>query len=266
MRAPERGGATRRPHQSRRTRALTAAGAVVAVVGAGVTTALAATRGGGAPTTLAVVAGALAKTSAESYSFNLDSTVQSSGRDMSASVVTGVFSPRHKVGTEMLTTSFEHRLVKARIRFIGKYVYTWVSSGSGLAKPWNMAPVPPPGADRTQGDDLYGFASDLPVSAGQLSGALRYAHAVREAGPTSGRGWIGTKYTFSVRLSGESVTAAVYVDQQGRVRRLVTTTTEEGVATRRDLTFGDFGVQEAVTAPPASQATYTSYPYLGFYF
>jgi hypothetical protein len=247
-------------------RTLVAAGAVVAVVGAGVTTALFAVPGGGAPSALAVVTSALAETSADGYSFSLASTVQFRGRDMSSSVVSGVFGPSHEVGTEMLTTSFEHRPVKARIRFIGKYVYTWVSPGSGLGKPWNKAPVPPPGADRTQGGALYGFVSDHPVTAAELSGVLRYTHAVRDAGPVSGPGWVGTRYTFTARRSGGSVSGAVYVDRQGRVRRLITITIGDGVATRRDLNFGDFGVQEAVTAPPAGQTGYTSYPYWGFYF
>jgi hypothetical protein len=223
-------------------------------------------RGSGASSALAAVTGALTETSAESYSFSLDSTVQSGGRDVSSSVVSGVFSPKHDVGAETLTMSSEHHLTKARIRFIGKYVYTWASSGSGLGKPWNKAPVPAAGADRTQGDDLYGFVSDQPVSADQLSGTLRYAPAVYDAGPVTGPGWVGTKYTFTVRLVGGFVSGVAYVDRQGRVRRLVTTTTGEGVTTRRDLNFGDFGVREAVTAPPASQTAYTSSPYLGFYF
>jgi hypothetical protein len=67
-------------------------------------------------------------------------------------------------------------------------------------------------------------------------------------------------------ISGESVSGTVYVDRQGRVRRLVTITPEGRVTVDRNLTFDDFGVQAAVTAPPASQAEYTSYPYWGFYF
>jgi hypothetical protein len=58
-----------------------------------------------------------------------------------------------------------------------------------------------------------------------------------------------------------------YVDMQGRVRRLMTTTTQKsGLTTYRDLTFGDFGAPVLATAPPASQVQYTSSPYWGFYF
>lgn len=262
----EQGFTARRRHRNRRMRTLVLAGAVVAVAGAGVTTALFAVPGSDAPSALTVVSSALAETSAQSYSFRLDSTVQFRGRDMSSSVVSGVLGPRREVGTEMLTTSSEHRSVKARIRFVGKYVYTWVSRGSGLGKPWNKAPVPPPGASQTEGNGLYGFVSDQPVTAAELSGVLRYTHAVHDVGPVSGPGWAGTKYAFTVRHSGGSVSGAVYVDRQGRVRRLVTITIGDGVATRRALNFGDFGVQAAVIVPPASQTGYTSYPYWGFYF
>jgi hypothetical protein len=260
----EWGTAARRRYGSRR--ALVSAGAVVVVAGAGVMTALFAVSGGGAPSALSTVTGALAKTSAEGYSFSLDSTVQVNGRVRNSSAVSGVFGPMHEVGTELLTTGYEQRPVQARIRFIGKYVYTWVSPGSGLGKPWNKSPVPPLKAGQPQGGDPYGFVSDQPVSGGELSGVLRYAHAVRDAGSVSGPGWVGTKYTFAARLSGESVSGVVYVDRQGRVRRLATISIGGDVTTRRDLTFGDFGVHETVAAPPASQTGYTSTPYQGFYF
>jgi hypothetical protein len=56
------------------------------------------------------------------------------------------------------------------------------------------------------------------------------------------------------------------VDQQGRVRRLVTITTQGRVTTDRYLTFGDFDAPVAVTAPPVSHVKYTSTPYWGFLF
>jgi hypothetical protein len=66
------------------------------------------------------------------------------------------------------------------------------------------------------------------------------------------------------------VSGTVYVDQQGWVRRLVTTTRQGmrlDVTTDRDLTFSDFGAPAPVTAPPASQVKYTSgRPYWGFFF
>ena len=261
--ARNQGIAARWRHGSRRMRILVTAGAVTAAAAA-VTTALLAASGTGAasvgaPSALAAVTSALAKTAAGSYGFSLDS----SGQGMSPHVVSGMVDPGHDLGAELLTTTYKNHPVTARILFIGDYVYTWVSPGSGLGtagKPWNKAPVPPPGPG-------YGYVSDQPVSPAELSGVLRYAHAVHDAGPASGPGWTGTKYTFTAHLSGPTVTATVYVDRQGRVRRLITTVTfKYGFVTRRDITFGDFGAQQAVTAPPASQIKYTSYPYWGFYF
>lgn len=268
---PEQGDAARRGRGRRRMRELAAAGAVAAVAAAGVTAAMLAASASHAPSALAAVTSALAKTSADSYSFSLDSTVQSAGRVRSSDVVTGAFDPRHELGAEVLTW---HGVLsaKAQIRFIGKYVYTWVSPGSGLGtigKPWDKAPVPSPEADILPGDGPYGFVSDRPVSPAGLSGVLRSAGRVSDGGPASGPGWTGTKYAFTASLSGgrESISGTVCVDQQGRVRRLVTITTEEGVTTDRDLTFGDLGAPVSVTAPPVSQVKYTGGgPYWGFYF
>jgi hypothetical protein len=61
-----------------------------------------------------------------------------------------------------------------------------------------------------------------------VSGVLRSAGTVREAGSASGPGWTGTRYVFTVRFpeGQQSLTATVELDQQGRVRRLVTITTQ----------------------------------------
>jgi hypothetical protein len=240
------------------------------VAAAGATAAVFVASASDAPSALAAVTSAVAKTSAESYSFRLNSTVQAAGREMHSDVVSGAFDPRHELGAELLTARGIHPAT-AQIRFIGKYLYTWVSPGSVLGtigKPWNKAPVPAAAADGMPGDDFYGFVSDQPVSPAELSGVLRFAGTVRDGGLASGPGWTGTKYAFTARFfdGRESVTGTVYVDQQGQVRRLVTITTQEGVTTSRDLTFGDFGAPVPVTAPPVSQIEYTSKPYWGFFF
>jgi hypothetical protein len=266
--AREQGTATRRRYWRRRTQLLVAAAATVAATAGGVTAALLMASVNGALPPLAAVTSALAKTSAESYSFSLDSTAQLAGRQVHSDMVSGTFDPRHELGEELLTTTEGKSPVKAQIRFIGKYVYTWESRASGLGKPWNKSPIPRPGAG-AQVIGAYGFVSDRPVSPTELSGALLSAGTVRDAGPASGPGWTGTKYTFTTRLlSGGSVSGTVYVDQQGRVRRLVTITMEGRmtVAMDRDLTFGDFGAPVPVTAPAASQVKYTSTPWWGSYF
>jgi hypothetical protein len=243
-----------------------------AVAAAGVTAALLAASVGPAPSPLAAVVGALAKTSAGSYSFSLDSVVRFRGRKMNSDMVSGVFDPRYGLGTELLATQRPQGPVTAQIRFLGRYVYTREPGSSVLGKPWDKAPVPPVAADGIPPQyEIYGFVTDRPVSPAELSAALRSAGTVREAGSASGPGWTGTRYVFTARFpeAPQSLTATVELDQQGRVRRLVTITTQGkqgNLTTDRDLTFGDFGAPVPVTAPPASQVAYTSRPYWGFLF
>jgi hypothetical protein len=268
--ALEQRDATRR-RRLPRMRLLVAAAAVTVGATGGVTAALLAAPGSHAPSALVTVTGALAKTSAESYSFSLDTMEPSPTSRAQPIVVSGAFDPRNGLGTELLTTRRAKSPVRMQIRFIGKYVYTWLSPGSGLGtigEPWDKAPVPTARADGMPMYDVYGFVTDRPVSPAELSRVLRSAGTVRDQGPASGAGWIGTKYAFSARLPGgrESVSGIMYVDQQGQVRRLVTITTQGRLTTDRDLTFTDFGAPVPVTAPAPSQVQYTSTPYWGFFF
>lgn len=263
----DQGGGARRRRLSRVWLLVAAA-----VAAGGVTAALLAAPGNHAPSPLATVTGALAETSGDSYSFGLDTVVPSYKNMVPPVVVSGAFDPGNGLGTELLTTRSHKHSVLMQIRFIGKYVYTRLSPGSGLgtlAEPWNKSPVPPAGADvMPPGDDLYSFISDRPVSPVELSRVLQSAGTVRDEGAASGPGWTGTRYAFTARFFGgrESVSGTVYVDRRGRVRRLVTTTTQGRLTTDRDLTFTGFGAPVPVTAPPASQVHYTSTPYWGFYF
>jgi len=264
------GAAPAGPGARSRWRLLVAGGGAVAAVG--VTAALLAASAGRAPSPLATVAGALAKTSAGSYRFSLDSVLRFRGREMSSDMVTGAFDPRHGLGTELLVARRPQGPLTAQIRFLDRYVYTRVSGSSALGKPWDKAPVPPVAADGIpRRYEIYGFVTDRPVSPAELSGALRSAGTVREAGSASGPGWTGTRYVFTVRLpqAPQSLTATVELDRQGRVRRLMTITTQgkQGyVTTDRDLTFSDFGAPVPVSTPPGSQVAYTSHPYSGFLF
>ena len=178
----------------------------------------------------------------------------------------------------MLTVRSSGHAERAQVRFIGAYLYTWASPGSGFGKPWDQSPASAAATGETPPGDLYGFVSDRPVSPTALTVVLRAPDAAaRDTGPVSGPGWAGTRYTFTAPLYGgrETVSGTAYVDQQGRVRRLTTITTEHGarateetlLTTDRDITLGDFGAPVPVTAPPASQVKYTSgEPYWGFYF
>jgi hypothetical protein len=266
--AREQGTAARLPHRHLRKQILAAAVATAAAAGG--TAALLAASAGHAPTAFTTVTSALANTSTGSYSFTADSTVKFRGRELHSDVVSGAYDPRHRLGAELLATGkSRHAPARTQIRFIGGYVYTQVAPGSGFGKLWNKSPVPSAGAMPRY--DVYGFVTDQPVRPVELSGVLQSGGTVREVGPTSGPGWTGTGYAFTARFPGvpESVSGTVDIDQQGRVRRLVTITTQGThgrITTDRDLTFGNFGAPVPVTAPPASQVGYTSTPYLGFFF
>jgi hypothetical protein len=272
------GSAARRHLRRRRMRVFAATGTVAAAaLAAGVTVALhtapSAPSPAAAPSPLAVVTSALARTSAESYAFRIDSTVRFAGKDMDSDVVSGAFDPRHDLGTEFLTSHSAEQTTRAQVRFIGAHLYTWASPGYGFGKPWDESPLAAAEANGMPPGDVYGFVSDEPVSPGALMVVLRSADATVHA--SSSPGWTGTTYTFTARLAGgrEAVSGTVYVDQQGRVRRLMTITTDEGrgknlgSTTDRDIAFDDFGAPVRVSAPPASQVKHTSgEPYWGFYF
>jgi hypothetical protein len=270
--APDQGGPARSRRGRRTLRVLAAAGAVIAAAAA-VTTALLARSPSDPPSALAALTGALAKTSAESYTFGLNSTTKYQGKAVTSDVVSGAFDPRREQGAELLTAHVARLSapLAAKIVFIGGYVYTWASPGSGFktfGKPWDRAPLPPPGTRILPASELYGFATDWPVSPDELLAVLRSTATVRDSGPVAGPGWAGTRYTFTSRLSKRwLVTGTADVDEQGRVRRLMTITTGEGgVITERDLTFSGFGASVRVTAPPADQVRYTAQAAWGFYF
>jgi len=272
-----------RPSQRRRMWALAAAGAVAAAaLATGITFALhaasAAPSPPAAPSPLAALTSALARTSAGSYTFSLDTTVHFGARTLNSDVVSGAFDPSRDRGTELLTVRSAGRAERAQVRFIGAYLYTWASPGSGFGKPWDQSPLKAAAAGGMPPGDLYAFVSDQPVRPTALTVVLRAPHATaRAAGPVSGPGWTGTRYTFTAPLYGgrETVSGTAYVDQQGRVRRLTTITIERAaraaektlLTTDRDIAFGAFGAPVPVTAPPASQVKDTSgEPYWGFYF
>jgi hypothetical protein len=285
-----RGVRTRRAAaKRRRTRALLPAGAAV-TAGAAAVAALLATSVSDAPSALAAVTSAMTKTSAQSYWFSLSSTtvptavLKYHGKALETTV-SGAFDPRHRVGAEV----FHTRGVVAQIRFIGGYMYTRVSPSQGVAstgKPWDKTPGPPLSAEHSW-EDLEGYDADWPISPAILLTVLRSATTVRVVGPASGPGWTGTEYAFSTGLFHwanaqvaveEAVSGTVYVDHQGRVRRLETTTSLAnwpgqhgqqglpiGAVTGTDvLTFGGFGTQVRVSPPPPGQVAYTAKSYWEF--
>jgi hypothetical protein len=265
--------AVRRRHR-RRARVLVPAGAVMVAAGVAAAATLLATSVTTPPSALAAVTSAVVKTSQQSYRFTFSTTAKV-GRGVSPrAAFTGAIDPQRKLGAESFTWREATKPFTVQLRFIGQDVYTWVARQfrpRSLAKPWDKAPIPPPGADVLSGYTVRGVGVDRPISPTVLLGVLRSAATVRKVGPASGPGWTGTKYAFTAHLHawpGEAVSGTVYVDQQGRVRGLATNVTwhlRGGHSGPVDtvtsvLTFADFGGPVSVTAPPPSQVSNTRTP------
>lgn len=105
----------------------------------------------------------------------------------------------------------------------------------------------------------------------QILSAIEKGAKVTTAGPASGPGWTGTRYTFTWSkipakgLKPDIESGSVDVDQQGRTRVLEYNdrlTAADGTVVVRSYgeTFSDFGVKVTVQVPPANQV-YTQNPY-----
>lgn len=80
---------------------------------------------------------------------------------------------------------------------------------------------------------------------------LRSATDVKQSGAASGTGWTGQRFTFSLKDEAMDASGSLDVDDEGRVRRLEMTFSDNG---QRDvMDFTDFGTEVTVTAPPADQ-------------
>jgi hypothetical protein len=271
----------RRATRRRRVHTLVPAGAVAALGGA---TALAVTLTAsvaGAPSALAAVTAAAAKTSAQSFLFTSTVTqVNTLGSDDNGAPVriTGVFDLGRGLGEEeTMDAMLRIRIVTGRIYIeLAGSKFAFARERLSHGKPWIASLLPPPFAPGTSLDITQGVNGDEPTDPGALLGLLKSAASVRAAGPASGPGWAGTKYAFTEpSLKGAAVpmtvSGTVYVDNQGRVRQLVTTQTRpiwstlgvKGSATDTwDVTFAEFGARVSVTPPPASQVYELSQQYL----
>jgi hypothetical protein len=260
----------RRISQRRRVRTLVPAGAAVALGGAVALALTLAATVASAPSALAAVTAAAAKTSAMSFSVTSALTQVASTQVASPGSaddpppfrMNGVFDPARGLGEE------ETRDGMFQVRIVGGYVYVELAGPEMLyrrerlsdGKLWIKGLLPPERGSTL--DLLRGFNGDEPIDPSALLGTLTSDASVQAEGPASGPGWAGTKYVFTERLKyayrGETVSGAVYVDNQGRVRRMVTNDTWPAgtkitVTDTYDVTFGNFGVPVSVTPPPASQ-------------
>ncbi|WP_248963623.1 hypothetical protein [Sphaerisporangium perillae] len=229
----------RMTHRPKRTRSLVPMIAAVGVVAAVGTTVL--VLPGSQPSAQAQVAAAIENTSSESYRIHVDAGVKT---------FDGAFDPVQRVG------SITGHGDGTDTRFIGDLMYI---REPGAPK-WTVYPRSE--ALRKDAPAATVLVKLAPLDPQGALQQLRSATDVREDGSASGTGWTGQRFKFSLnsdeRLGSSNasdkpftVTGAVEVDDQGRVRRLEVTFSDNG---QRDvMDFGDFGTPVTVTAPPADQ-------------
>jgi len=239
----------------RRVRTLVPAGAVAALGGAAAAAVTLTATVAGAPSAFAAVTAAAAKTSAASFTFTLSQVdpVFSKGK---IPAMSGAFDPSNVTGAESCGGGSPVKVI-----FAGGHMYIG-GTKVGQGKPWAETPLAPAA---TNGATIAsGFSGDQPLDPSALLGLLKSSTSVINEGPTSGPGWTGTKYAFTVPLPKKddiTITGTVDVDSQGRVRRLATIATlaprppalPHGAIETEDVTFGGFGAKVSVAVPPASQ-------------
>ncbi|MGH3152911.1 MAG: hypothetical protein ACRDOB_19600 [Streptosporangiaceae bacterium] len=229
-----------------------------------------------------------AKTPAQSYHVSEVTSETFTPQYGSHPIVTmrqeGAFDLVRQVGEETLSLHPEIPAV-SEIRYIGKYVYEYLTAPNCCGsdgKPWDKLNAPPPSFPRKNNDhsviqnglaDLPNDVMGGPVNPYNLLTVLESLATVHQDGPVSGPGWTGTRYSFNATVEDfisasdipRPARGTVYVDQQGRVRRLVLTTVAQppfrGLESiTNDVTFSDFGAPVPVTVPPANQVDNQAVP------
>ncbi len=261
-----RGFRTRRAAHRVRGRVVLSA-AVASLVAAATAVALAIET---APSALAQLTSAATATAGLSYDFSSTATIvplRAGGPPPGKPArVSGAFDPAQRAGEE--TTSDG-----GQIRILGPYVYLRTPADRpalSAGKSWVRTPSAQPWEPATAGPGLTiragagGLAETNPQN---LFALLKSASTVGRQGSTSGDGWAGTSYAFTVRItfdpagSSPAVTATgtVAVDSRGRVRRLDAAYTVPAQASAPpervtvEMTFSDFGRLVSVSRPPASE-------------
>lgn len=263
-----RGVRARRAAHRHRLR-ITLSAAAAAVTAAAIVVTLTLVR---PPSALAQLTSAVSRMAGQSYHFSGTKTrvpLPGSGASMTLRAgFSGAFDPAREIGEETISTG-------EQVRFIGGYVYV-KPGGPAAGQPklpdgasWLKLPRPPLWAPVTPGRPLRitaGMLSVAETSPQNLFALLKSVSQVSRQGSTSGPGWTGTRYAFSVSITfgppgrgGPTVNAAgtVDVDQQGRVRHLDAAYTLPALmpAARGrvtvEMTFSDFGAAVSVSAPPA---------------
>jgi len=159
----------------------------------------------------------------------------------------GAFDPVRQVGVITRNDGAETRIVGDLIYVKDSGAATWMVSPRSDAESEHEPPA-------------VALVKLAPLDPQAALQRLRTATDVRESGATSGQGWNGKRFTFSLEAAGGSdveaglsagATGVVDVDDQGRVRHLEVDFKDAGRPTVTD--FSDFGTPVSVTAPPADQ-------------
>ncbi|MFC5001821.1 hypothetical protein ACFPIJ_28780 [Dactylosporangium cerinum] len=191
----------------------------------------------GPPSAQAQVAAAVETTSQQSY------RIHGTSGDRAFE---GAFDPVRRVG--VITTVGEG----AETRFIGDLMYVRAQG----ATTWEVSPR----MEVATAPMTVAVVKLMVLDPAQTLQRLRSATDVREDGTASGDDWTGKRFTFTLTDKDEpkadalrTITGALDVDDQGRVRRLQLNFSDTG--TVNIINFGDFGVPVTVTAPPAGDVT-----------
>jgi hypothetical protein len=222
---------------------------------------------------------AIERTGALSYSFSMMSRqATKSGVHPVISFTTrgdGEMAPSARKGVETLTSQNGGAASGSlRIRWLGPYEYLALP---GAKKPWTRLPLSMAAFPGGMSEISSGVPEPSGVNPQNLLGLLASGYDVQAQGPMSGNGWTGTRYAFTGKSTlalgipgvayafgpATSVTGTVDVDSHGRVREFTEATSplpHQKMSYRMEITFGDFGVQVPVSAPPASQTRIVSLP------
>ncbi|WP_155354612.1 hypothetical protein [Acrocarpospora macrocephala] len=195
---------------------------------------------GNQPSAEAQVAAAIENTSKESYRIHTETGTRT---------FEGAFDPVNRLG---IITEAGGR---SETRFIGDTMYTRPQD----ATLWSVF-------SRDEATIKDAPAATMLVKLAPLDPQaalekLRLATDVREDGPASGPDWTGQRFAFSLKdqnwpgydtkAESNEASGTVEVDEQGRVRRLVVTFSDNGQ--RVAMNVDTFGTPVTVTPPPTDQ-------------
>lgn len=259
-------------------RAVFAAGSTALVAG-GAAAVFAVTAVPAAPPALAastVVANAAAKTASQSYQYTAVTTGTGLGPGWDCNpcrTSTGVWDPAHSTGRESDTDHTTPGTYQALVT--GGKLYD--NDETGGPSHWVSQPYQPlQGRQQNRIDRIAALeqvVSGYVLVTGsfipqELLALVKSGAQFHSAGPASGPGWSGTKYSFLITSKPsdapyyDNVTGTVGVDSQGRIRTLIMalipqpdTRADPATTYGLHMTIGDFGVPVSVKAPPASEVT-----------